>query len=92
MKAAEAAPALSEAQVARAQLEMSRLMQAGESVAAALKRMRGGGDTGPKKGERTGQRGAGALSIAAQRYLPAVEAPLMREPAFQEYRVSTPCS
>ncbi|KIZ04688.1 hypothetical protein MNEG_3275 [Monoraphidium neglectum] len=49
MKAAEAAPALSEAQVARAQLEMSRLMQAGESVAAALKRMRGGGDTGPKK-------------------------------------------
>jgi hypothetical protein len=53
MAAAEAAPALSEAAVARAQLEMSRLMAPGESVAAALKRLRGGdGAAGPKKGAR----------------------------------------
>ncbi|KAI8462273.1 MAG: hypothetical protein J3K34DRAFT_463015 [Monoraphidium minutum] len=49
MQEAEAAPVLSEAQVARAQLEMSRIMAPGESVAAALKRMRGGDAAGAKK-------------------------------------------
>jgi hypothetical protein len=60
MVAADAAPALSEAAVARAQLEMSRIMAPGETVAAALKRMQGGGDAGPKKGARARWQGSGA--------------------------------
>ncbi|GBF95150.1 hypothetical protein Rsub_07734 [Raphidocelis subcapitata] len=48
MSAADAAPVMGEAQVARCQLEMSKLMAEGETVAAALRRLRGG-DAGPKK-------------------------------------------
>ena len=57
MAAADAAPALGEAAVARAQLEMSRLMAPGETVAAALKRMRGGAAAAPKKGAQSWRAG-----------------------------------
>lgn len=81
MMAAEAAPVLGEAQVARAQLEMSRLMLPGENVAAALKRMKGG-DGGPKRamGKREKARLAkldaeGAAKAAAKGAASAVGGP-----------------